>query len=154
MIQQANQLVYFHFLIKPFSIPNRTHLKKFLLLVFRREKKIIGHINYIFCTDEFLLDFNKQYLNHNSYTDIITFPLSKNGEPIISDIYISIDRVRENARIFHTFFKQELLRVMFHGALHLCGYQDKNKKQTQQMREMEDHYLKKYMFHVERIQKF
>ena len=153
MIRQVNQLIYFHFLIKPFYFPNRTQLKKFLLSVFQKERKNIEHINYIFCTDEFLLNFNRQFLNHKSYTDIITFPLSKKGEPIISDIYISIDRVRENAGIFHTSFKRELLRVIFHGALHLCGYQDKNKKQTQQMREREDYYLKK-LFHVERNNKF
>ena len=144
MVEQVNQLIYFHFLSKQFFFPNRAQLKKFLLSVFQQENKNIELINYIFCTDEYLLDLNKQYLHHKSYTDIITFPLSTSGEPILSDIFISTDRVKENARIFHATFKHELHRVIIHGALHLCDYKDKNKYQAQQMRQKEEYYLKKY----------
>ena len=101
-------------------------------------------INYIFCSDDYLLELNKQYLNHNTLTDIITFELNAPGEPILSDIFISIDRVKENAKTLEIPFKQELHRVIFHGALHLCGYKDKKKEEQKLMRRKEDEYLNHY----------
>jgi rRNA maturation RNase YbeY len=128
----------------PFYFPRRTELKNFLLSLFKKEGKKVEAINYIFCTDEYLLELNITHLNHNTYTDIITFELSPQDQPVLSDIYISVERVKENAQLFKTTFQRELHRVVFHGALHLCGYKDKYKEQAQLMRTMEEHYLDAY----------
>jgi probable rRNA maturation factor len=144
MVQQEVNRIEFHYLSKAFTLRDRNHLKGFLLKLFKKEGFKVCTINYIFCTDEYLLEINKTYLNHDTYTDIVTFPLSGKGEPISSDIYISVERVKENAKTFQSSFTRELHRVIFHGALHLCGYKDKNKEQSQQMRAIEEHYLKRY----------
>lgn len=136
--------IYFHFLVNNFSLTERTVLKKFISRLFKQEKERIDTINYIFCSDEDLLEINKSYLKHNSLTDIVTFQLSSKDEPALSDIYISIDRVKDNAQAFNTTFKRELHRVIFHGALHLCGYKDKTKQDAQIMRSMEEKYLSLY----------
>ena len=101
-------------------------------------------LRYIFCSDKYLLEINRQYLNHDYYTDIITFNLSNHPEAVQGEIYISIDRVKDNARQFNASFTQELHRVIFHGALHLCGYKDKTAKEEKLMREKEDQYLALY----------
>lgn len=98
-------------------------------------------VNYIFCTDAYLLELNQGYLKHNTYTDIITFGLSKRRDPIVAEIYVSVERVAENAKIFESGFVKELHRVIFHGALHLCGYMDKSPLQKKKMRSKEDYYL-------------
>jgi rRNA maturation RNase YbeY len=144
MVAKSNNKIQFHFLTPSFYFPKRTELKNFLLNLFKREGKKVEAINYIFCTDEYLLELNITHLNHNTYTDIITFELSHKDQPALSDIYISIERVKENAQIFQTTFQRDLHRVIFHGALHLCGYKDKTKEQAQQMRAMEELYLNKY----------
>lgn len=100
----------------------------------------LGEISYNFCSDEELLKTNITYLNHDFYTDIITFELNEN-KLIIGDIYISIDRVKENAKSVGTSFSLELKRVLIHGVLHLCGYKDKSRKQQEIMRQKEDYYL-------------
>lgn len=100
-------------------------------------------VNYIFCSDDYLLDINRTHLKHDTYTDIITFEYNEPGDPVISDIYISIDRVRENASLFHSSFQRELNRVIIHGALHLCGHKDKTDQAAQKMRKLEDDYLDK-----------
>lgn len=110
------------------------------------ENVIRGDINYIFCDDSFLLDINQRYLNHDTLTDIITFDYSQ-GKVLNSDVYISIDRVKNNARTFNENFQTELLRVMSHGILHLCGYNDKNEKDRLVMRDKEEEKIR--MFHVE-----
>jgi rRNA maturation RNase YbeY len=110
----------------------------------RKERKKVDALNYIFCTDDYLLEINKKYLNHDNYTDIITFELSSKDQPLLSDIYISSERVRDNASMFKTSFSRELHRVIFHGALHLCGYDDKKREQALLMREMENVYLSQY----------
>jgi probable rRNA maturation factor len=143
MTANTNAL-HFHFLTKGFTLKNRTRLKAFVLDLFRREGKGADTINYIFCDDEYLLQINKEYLDHDTYTDIVTFELSEKGEDLLSDIYISVDRVRANAETFGTSFTRELHRVIFHGALHLSGYKDKKKEDAQQMREKEEEYLKLY----------
>jgi rRNA maturation RNase YbeY len=125
------------------SLASRSILKNFILLVFKKEGRKLDFVNFIFCTDKVLLKINQDYLNHDFYTDIITFDLSKN-KSIQSEIYISIDRVRENARKLGVSFKSELHRVVFHGVLHLCGYNDKTKNERKNIRAKEDHYLKKY----------
>jgi probable rRNA maturation factor len=137
-------MINFHF-ETPVSLLNRKPLKVFLLNIFKRERKDIEQLDYIFCSDEYLLGINKQFLQHDYYTDIISFNLSPgNSEAIIGEIYISANRVRENAQQFRTSFKAELHRVIFHGVLHLCGYKDKTKTQKMEMRKMEDFYLGLY----------
>jgi probable rRNA maturation factor len=136
--------VAFHYLSDPFYFPDRQGLKQFISRLFKKEKQKLDHINYIFCTDNYLLKINQQYLQHDNYTDIITFSLSPKNEPILSDIYISIERVKENARNLKLPFNKELYRVMFHGALHLCGYKDKKPADIKIMRFKEDEYLSAY----------
>tara|TARA_B100000902_G_scaffold12252_1_gene14934 strand:- start:69560 stop:69982 length:423 start_codon:yes stop_codon:yes gene_type:complete len=108
--------------------------------VINMEKSELNEINYIFCNDDFLLRKNKKYLNHDNFTDIITFDYSEKDK-ITSDIMISIDRVRENSIIFEKSFEEELYRVMVHGVLHLLGYDDKTNKDKTIMRKKEDIYL-------------
>ena len=104
------------------------------------EKKTEGDIVLIFCSDEYLLEINKKHLNHNYYTDIITFDYCV--ENIVSgDLYISIDRVKENAKTFNDSFINELTRVVIHGVLHLCGYNDKTEADQKNMRNLENKYL-------------
>ena len=131
------QTIQFHYLVPAFAFTERGRLKKFIGDMCRKEGKKIEAINFIFCSDEYLLELNQAHLNHNTFTDIISFELSPKGEPLLADIYISIERVRENARIFGASFKEELHRVIFHGSLHLCGYKDKNPADQKKMREME-----------------
>lgn len=129
----------------PINIKNTTKLKKYILKIIKIEKRNISNINIIFSDDESLLNINKTYLKHNYYTDIITFDLSLNNkEPIISDIFISVDRVRDNAKAYQTTLIREYHRVIFHGILHLCGYRDKTKKEIKIMRLKENEYLVKY----------
>ena len=137
--------IQFH-LLKAISLRDRTRLKTFLRLLFQKEKVKLVDLQYIFCSDDRLLEINKQFLNHDYYTDIITFNLSagKANQPINAEIYISVDRVRENARDFNSSIQKELHRVIFHGALHLCGYKDKTPKHQAEMRKMEDKYLRLY----------
>jgi len=135
--------IRFHFLSE-IPLRDRARLKSFLLSLFKKEKKQLTELQYIFCTDDYLLEINRQYLKHNYYTDIITFDLSEQGQPINAEIYISVDRVRDNARSFGNTLKNELHRVIFHGALHLCGYKDKSQQDEKLMRKMEDQYLRLY----------
>lgn len=111
------------------------------------ENKTEGDINYIFCNDDFLLNINQQYLNHDTFTDIISFDYSV-GNELHGDIFISTERVSENATEFGVSFQNELLRVMAHGVLHYCGYKDKTESDEQIMRSKEDDKIN--MFHVER----
>ena len=136
--------IKFHFTTASFYFQKRTELKSFLLKLFKNEGYRVAGINYIFCTDEYLLSINREYLHHDTYTDIVTFGFSKAQEPIVADIYISVERVKENSKLYHSGFKKELHRVIFHGALHLCGYRDKTPEEATVMRKMEDHYLRKY----------
>jgi len=99
---------------------------------------------YIFCDDEYLLNINRRFLKHDYYTDIITFDLSEQVSYIVGEIYISIDRVNENAAIHRSAREQEINRVIFHGALHLCGYKDKTGKQKLIMKKKEDQYLREF----------
>lgn len=132
---------------QPATLRKRTALKKFIESLFKKEGKNLETLNYIFCSDKFLLQINKDYLKHNFYTDIITFDLSETKTaPCIGEIYISIDRVKENARLFRLPVTQELHRVIFHGALHLCGYKDKSTRQKREMRNKEDECLANYLF--------
>ena len=102
-------------------------------------------LNYILCGDEYLLQINKHYLNHDTLTDIITFDLSDDENSITGEIYISVDRVKENAVLFKVPYNNELHRVIFHGALHLCGYKDKTTDDKVEMRQEEDNCLGVYL---------
>ena len=126
------------------KLTNKTLLKAFLKELFHREGQGLKHLQYVFCTEPFLLEINKQFLQHDTYTDIVTFELSENPDITEGEIYISIDQVKENADQFEVTYQQELHRVIFHGALHLCGFKDKSKKDQAKMREKEDEYLNLY----------
>jgi len=136
--------VHFYFKEKV-RLENRRALKSFIDSLFQKESRSLESLTYIFCSDDFLLNMNKEYLAHDYYTDIISFDLSESRTgPVTGEIYISIDRVKDNAERLKVSFQQELHRVIFHGALHLCGYKDKTKPQQKEMRTMEDQYLKAY----------
>ena len=135
--------VCFFFEQRGFTLQNRAGLKTFIESLFKKEKKRLTSINYIFCSDKRLLEINQQFLRHDYYTDIITFDLSE-SDSTQAEIYISIDRVRDNAKAESVSFKSELHRVIFHGALHLCGYKDKSKAESKIMREKEGLYIEKY----------
>ena len=111
-----------------------------LVFLFENEKRILQRIDYTICSDDFLLEINRTFLHHDYYTDIITFDYSKNNS-IIGEVYISLDRVTENSTNLSTRLGEEISRVIIHGALHLCGYKDKTKKQKEIMRKKEDFYL-------------
>lgn len=136
--------VSFHSADAPVPLRQRTQLKMFIEKIFKREGRALDTVNYVFCSDNYLLQINKDFLSHDFYTDIITFDLSPKGEPIEAEIYISVDRVRDNAGNLGLPFQQELLRVVFHGALHLCGFRDKTKSEITIMRNKEDQYLRLY----------
>jgi probable rRNA maturation factor len=129
--------IRFHFL-KKISLKDRQNVRATLIKLFKREKRKLAELQYIFVSDDRLLEINREFLQHDDFTDIITFPLSNPTEPVSGEIYISVDRVRENAREFGTTIQLELLRVIFHGALHLCGYGDKTPKEEKVMRKMEE----------------
>jgi probable rRNA maturation factor len=119
-------------------------LRKWILAAIKKEKFTLSSLNYIFCSDDHLLSMNISHLHHKTYTDIITFDLSSEKKKITGEIYISIDRVKENAAIYKVPFSTELKRVMIHGVLHLCGYKDKTEKDVKRMRAREDFYLPLY----------
>lgn len=129
--------------VKP-VLTNRTELKRYIQSIFKKEGKELDSINYIFCTDKDLLEINRKFLSHDFYTDIITFDLSETNK-IQAEIYISTDRVKENAFQLGISFKSELHRVIFHGVLHLCGYKDKSKEQKVEMRSKEEFYIKHFL---------
>ncbi|MBM3411903.1 MAG: rRNA maturation RNase YbeY [Bacteroidetes bacterium] len=135
--------VCFFFPSASIDLGNRSALKKFIENLFKSENKEIGLVNYIFCNNRTIRNINRQYLKHNYATDIITFDLS-DSKLITADIYISVDQVRDNAKSLGLSIKSEILRVVFHGALHLCGYRDKKSSDIQKMRGKEDLYLGKY----------
>lgn len=108
------------------------------------EKFVLGEISVIFCNDDYLLNINKTYLNHDYYTDIITFDYSDESH-LSGDLFISLDRVKDNALKYNVAFLNELSRVVYHGTLHLCGFKDKSEEDVLVMREKENYYLKKFV---------
>lgn len=139
-----NTKVHFFYIDKATRIKNTGSLKHFIESIFKRERQRLSSINYIFCSDKTILTINEKYLGHDFYTDVITFDLSQNDEPIIAEVYISIDRVRENAKKLGISIKSEVHRVLFHAALHLSGYDDKKKKDIAKIRKKEDELLSRY----------
>lgn len=138
-------LVQFYKADKAFPFSNRTALKLFISHLFERECIKLYELRYIFCSDEYLLDINRQFLNHDYYTDIISFDLSESARFVEGEIYISVDRVKENAKQARVSYQEEMLRVLFHGALHLCGYKDKKKSDIKLMRQKEEEYIRLYL---------
>jgi probable rRNA maturation factor len=138
------QKVQFYFLDRKTALKERTRLKFFIEKIFAQEKKKLGNLSYIFCSDEHLLRINKDFLNHDFYTDVITFDLSSSKTETEAEVYLSVDRIKDNAKQLGVSFKEELHRVIFHGALHLCGYKDKKKADILLMRQKEEDYLKSY----------
>jgi probable rRNA maturation factor len=130
------------------TVKNKAALKEMIVAIFKKEKVLLKRLDYVFCSDELLLNINQEFLKHDYYTDIITFNLSETKD-VQGEIYVSIDRVKENAASNNIFFKEELARVLFHGALHLCGYKDKKKEETSLMRKKENYYLG--CFHVKQF---
>ena len=147
----------------PFTLKNKIKIRNWILAAFKKEKKNSDAISFIFCNDSFLLKLNKSYLNHDYYTDIITFDYTQNADlkkyrlrdlkistnlqinkstnPISGDIFISIQRVKDNAMKFDKTFLNELHRVIIHGVLHLIGYNDTNDQEKKLMTSKEDYYL-------------
>ena len=129
-----------------FELSDINYYSDWLSRVIVSESKLEGDLNYIFCDDEYLLGINQQYLNHDTYTDIITFDYC-DGDTISGDIFISVERVKDNAQEYSVSFDEELHRVMAHGLLHLLGYKDKSDQEAHLMREKENEKIK--LFHVE-----
>jgi len=129
-----------------FELTNEDLYQNWLTKIISSENKKEGELNYIFCDDDYLHEMNVKYLNHDDYTDIISFENSV-GNILHGDIFISTERVRENAQKFNIQFDEELLRVMAHGLLHFCGYKDKSEEEAALMRKKENEKIK--MFHVE-----
>jgi len=131
-----------------FTLSNEGLYEFWIDKIIESEHKVLGDITYVFCDDEFLLAMNQQYLDHDTYTDIITFDYTED-DIISGEIFISIERVIENASEFKVDFINELHRVMAHGVLHLCGYKDKSEAESQLMRLKEEEKIK--LFHVEQF---
>ncbi len=128
-----------------FELPNEERFKEWLTAIAEQEGYIVGELSYIFCDDEYLLQINQEFLQHDTLTDIITFDYNL-GKEIHGEIYISTERVSENAEEFKENFMNELARVVVHGMLHLCGYKDKNEEEERAMRTKENESLQKALF--------
>ena len=133
--------VYFHTEDTNFDFQDKHSCTNWITSVVKKENATVGEINLIFCSDKFLLNMNREYLNHDFFTDVITFDYTEE-KTISGDIFISIQRVEENAGIFNTSFKNELNRVIVHGVLHLLEYADKTDEEKRIMRNKENEYLK------------
>ncbi len=127
------------------TLKNQMLIIQWIKDTIRQENQQLGNLNFIFCSDAYLHQINLEYLNHDTYTDIITFPYSDSS--VEGDIYISIDRIKENADKFKVSFENELNRVIIHGVLHLLGYKDKSNKEKEQMSMKENFYLR--LLHTE-----
>jgi probable rRNA maturation factor len=136
-------MIYYNNIDDKYIIKEKRKINNWIKLCIDEEGKEINTISFNLCSDEYILQLNNEVLQHDYYTDIITFELNEKNEPIEGDIYISIDRVKDNAKILNIPFITELQRVIIHGVLHLCGYKDKNTEEEKQMREKENYYLNK-----------
>jgi probable rRNA maturation factor len=137
-------MIYFQTEDIAFVLKNKTLLKKWITGVIEKKKRKTGDINFIFCSDSYLLNINQNYLKHDTYTDIITFDYSKGQteHPISGDIFISVERVKENAKKYAEPFETEMHRIIIHGVLHLLGHTDKNKLAKEEMTNAENSCLK------------
>ncbi|HSU28601.1 MAG TPA: rRNA maturation RNase YbeY [Chitinophagaceae bacterium] len=140
----TSQKIHFFSLKKNFRVPEPARTRKIINKILASKKKKLESLNLVFCSDAYLLKINRDYLGHDFFTDIITFNLADPGKPIIGEIFISIDRVRDNARTLKISSKNELSRVIIHGALHLGGLRDKTKAEKVKMRALENRYLSQF----------
>jgi probable rRNA maturation factor len=136
--------IEFHFEHNVLTLTNRQRLKAFIHSIFKKEKITVNSVHYVFCSDRQLLKINQGFLKHNYYTDILTFDLADGAAPVVGEVYISLDRVRDNARMLKQYYYVELHRVIFHGVLHLCHYKDKSTQEKMIMRTKENFYLSEY----------
>ena len=136
---KGKSAIRFHYMV-PVRIPSGK-MKGLVARLFKEHGRSISAINYVFCTDKYLLGMNRKYLNHNTLTDVITFELSDSASDLVADIYISVERVRENASKLGVSFSAEVQRVIIHGALHLVGFKDKTIAEKSRIRGLEDKYL-------------
>jgi probable rRNA maturation factor len=132
------------------KIRHKKESKDFLVSIFKNENVPFKSISYIFCRDQYLLALNQKYLRHDTLTDVLTFTLSDKAPAIVSEIYISVERVKENAISLKCDYQHELFRIMIHGILHLCGYKDHSPAERTIMRKKEAYYLSLLPFHVKR----
>ena len=123
------------------KLNNKTAVRKWIIDTIKAEGYSLQELTYVFCSDEYLLNINQQYLDHDTYTDVITFDNAEEEGVVVGDIFISIERIKENAAQFAVTEAQELHRVMIHGALHLLGFTDKSAAEKKKMTFKEDHYL-------------
>jgi probable rRNA maturation factor len=135
--------ISFHFAEKRYPIKFRRRRKEWLIYCISQEGYRVNSIRIIFCSDEFLIKINQEFLKHNYYTDVISF-LSGSGRNLTGEIYVSVDRVSENCNIYQVSFNDELNRVLIHGVLHLMNYDDSSKELKSIMTRRENHYLKKF----------
>jgi len=133
--------VFFHYADKKKRINNTKAIQLLVKKIFETEGVSFARIDYVFCSDEYLHPINEKFLHRVNYTDVISFSLNNPDLPVIGEIYISLDRIKANSKKYEVSFRDELLRVIFHGALHLCGYNDKRKKEIEVMRFKENEYL-------------
>jgi probable rRNA maturation factor len=124
-----------------FNLPKKKKTKEWINKILLLENKELGKLNFVFCSDNYLYEINIKYLNHDSLTDIITFDLSEKSNEISGDVFISIERVKENSKTYKSSFTSELYRVIGHGVLHLIGYNDKTPEESLIIRVKEDYYL-------------
>lgn len=124
-----------------YNVVKKKLLRSWILNTIKKEGKKIDSINYIFTSDSFLYKLNIEYLSHDTFTDIISFQYNEEGEDIQSDIFISIERIKENAKTYNQKLLDEVHRIIIHGTLHLLGYKDKSKSQKEEMTSKEDYYL-------------
>lgn len=144
MIKNLIMSIQFFFTETKVIVPERKRLKTFIKNIFKKENKKLTSLLFIFCSDEYLLNINRRFLQHDYYTDIITFNLSDTPKIIEGEIYISTDRIKHNALLMRVSNKHELHRIIFHGILHLCGYKDKPALKKKAMTSLEDACLAKY----------
>ena len=138
------QKIRFYFHDRKPILKERKRLKQFIEGLFVQKKQQLESLSYIFCSDKYLVGINKEFLKHDFFTDVITFNLSLNRYKTEAEVYVSVDRIKDNAKQEGVSFNKELHRVIFHGALHLCRYKDKNKTDQKRMRLAENRHLNKY----------
>lgn len=138
--KMSSSSINFHSEEIRFTLTLKKKLRAWINQTIESENLEVGTVSYIFCNDEYLHEMNVKYLNHDTYTDIITFDYSE-GKLVSGDLFISYDRIKQNAKTFNNSIKNELHRVMIHGVLHLCKYGDKTEKEKATMRSKENHYL-------------
>ena len=129
-----------------YTLKQKTKIKSWIIATIKEEGFALKELNFILCSDNYLLRINQDYLQHNDYTDVITFDNAEELKTIVGDIFISVDRVKENAKLFKSNNETELCRVMIHGTLHLLGYKDKTKAAKTEMTTKEDYYLARLVY--------